>query len=70
MTSAGGKTSVALTTHHRGSLYKTTIISKLYAAQLNSGMKVIFSGYKKPAQQNLYYAFTILVNLLIESFIC
>lgn len=43
MTSAGGKTSVALTTHHRSSLYKTTIISKSYAAQLHSGMKVKYS---------------------------
>ena len=63
MTSAGGKTPVVLTIHHRGSLYKTTILSKLYAAQLNSGMKVIFSGYKKSAHQNLHYAFTVLAHI-------
>lgn len=49
MISAGGKTSVALSTHHRDSLYRTITTSKLYAVQLNSGIKVAVSRYKKPA---------------------
>lgn len=65
MISAGGKTSVVLSAHHRHRLFKTTIISKFCEAQLNLEMTVIVLRYKKPAQQNLYHAYTILVYIFL-----